>query len=98
GSRNRDYAAKTGIDGMGIDQHADMDTAKREWQPLKPLQGNLDPQVLVKGGAEMKQAARKIMDLFGPRHIFNLGHGVVPQTPPEHVKDLVEYVRGYASR
>lgn len=89
----RSYAEKTGIDCLGLDQQTDIHFAKRELMPLVPLQGNLDPQLLLKGGQPMKDGARAIFDCFGPNHIFNLGHGVIKETPPEHVQELVSYVK-----
>ena len=58
------------------------------------VQGNLDPLLLVAGGAAMDQRIAAILTaLKGKRFIFNLGHGIVPQTPPENVARLVELVR-----
>ena len=58
------------------------------------MQGNLDPMMLVVGGTALEREARRILDKLGHgSFIFNLGHGVVPQTPPEHVAELVEIVR-----
>jgi len=94
GDHYRSYAENTGIDAVSIDQQVTLDYAK-ELQKIKPLQGNLDPVLLVKGGEDMRQATLAILDKLGPRHIFNLGHGVVPETPPDHVADLVKIVRGY---
>ena len=60
------------------------------------LQGNLDPLMLVVGGQAMEDEAKRILDKLGNgSFIFNLGHGVVPQTPPDHVARLVEIVRGW---
>jgi uroporphyrinogen decarboxylase len=89
------YIRETGIDAVSIDQHVDLDYAKRELQSVKVLQGNLDPDLLVKGGSEMTSGITAILEKLGPKHIFNLGHGVVPQTPVEHVAQLVEFVRSY---
>jgi uroporphyrinogen decarboxylase len=62
--------------------------------PHIALQGNLDPLAVVAGGAPMQQATTRILDaLRGRPHIFNLGHGIVPQTPPDHVGALVEQIR-----
>ena len=62
--------------------------------PNLAIQGNLDPLCLVMGGQKMKDEINKIIDCFADRpHIFNLGHGVVPQTPPEHVQELVDFIR-----
>lgn len=89
------YVRETGVDGMSIDQKVDVAVAKRDLQAVKPLQGNLPPELLVAGGDAMKTSLKKIMDTFGTRHIVNLGHGVVPETPPEHVADLVRTVRDF---
>ncbi len=94
GKKHRDYITKTGVDCMSLDQSVDLAYAK-ELQAIKPVQGNLDPAVLVRGGDEMKMAAEKILNTLGPKHIFNLGHGVVPETPPEHVAELVKIVRDW---
>jgi uroporphyrinogen decarboxylase len=93
GPHYRDYAVRTGVDAISIDQGMTLDEAKN-LQSVKLLQGNLDPLLLVKGGEDMRRAADAIIAAFGPRHIFNLGHGVVPETPPEHVQELVKIVRG----
>ncbi len=89
------YASQTGINALGIDQNITLDYAASQLQPIKTLQGNLDPKLLVEGGEKMLQAAEAILKKFGPRHIFNLGHGVVPETPPDHVGQLVEFVHGF---
>ena len=95
GEGYRDYVAKTGVDGLSIDQFVAPEYAKNLLQGLKPLQGNLDPALLVRGGKDMQEAAENILKTFGPLHIFNLGHGVVPETPPEHVAELVKIVRNF---
>jgi len=89
------YIRESGVDAVGIDQQVDLDYAKKVLQPIKPLQGNLPPEWLVEGGAAMKAGLEKIMRTFGTKHIVNLGHGVVPQTPPEHVAELVKFVREF---
>jgi uroporphyrinogen decarboxylase len=73
----------------------DLGYAKDELQSVKPLQGNLDPALLVAGGEAMKRGAVVILEKLGPKHIFNLGHGVVPETPPEHVAELVKFVHDW---
>jgi len=95
GAHYHDYAVKTGIDVLSIDQTVSLDYAHAQLQPIKPLQGNLEPMLLVKGGKDMCHAAAAILEKFGPRHIFNLGHGVLPETPPEHVNELVEFVHNF---
>ena len=70
--------------------------ARDNVQPMVPLQGNLDPLLLVAGGKEMRAGVAYIMETLGNQpFIFNLGHGIVPQTPPDHVGELVELVRGF---
>ncbi|HUY68982.1 MAG TPA: uroporphyrinogen decarboxylase [Alphaproteobacteria bacterium] len=95
GGNYENYARQTGVDVVGIDQHVDLGYAKEKLQPLKILQGNLDPGLLAKGGEDMRAAAEKILAMLGPRHIFNLGHGVLPQTPPAHVAELARLVHAY---
>jgi uroporphyrinogen decarboxylase len=89
------YIRETGVDAVSIDQHVDLDYAKSELQSVKPLQGNLDPELLVKGGAEMKRALAAILDKLGPTHVVNLGHGILPQTPLEHVAEMLSLVRAF---
>ena len=62
------------------------------------LQGNLDPQVLLTTPAAIESEARVVLDAAGPGpgHIFNLGHGVLPQTPPENIATLVTCVHAYS--
>ena len=95
GGKLRAYAAETGIDAIGVDETVDPEWAHRELPPGLPVQGNLDPLVLVAGGKQMSVAARRILDAFAERpHIFNLGHGILPDTPVEHVEQLVALVKG----
>ena len=90
-----DYAAATRVDGVGLDTSMDLGACRgvrcrRAWR----LQGNLDPLALVAGGAALRRETAAILAaLRGRPCIFNLGHGIVPQTPPEHVAALVEQVR-----
>jgi uroporphyrinogen decarboxylase len=70
--------------------------AARELQPHICVQGNLDPLMLVAGGVAMEREATRILDKLGHgSFVFNLGHGVVPQTPPDNVAHLVEIVRNW---
>jgi uroporphyrinogen decarboxylase len=97
GMMYRDYFAETGVTALGLDQTVPLAAARETLQPLGPVQGNLDPLLLVAGGEPMAAAARAIMAAFRDRpFIFNLGHGVLPQTPTEHVKALIELVHGGA--
>ncbi len=89
-----DFAeAKVG-DGLSLDQSVSLAWARDLLQPRACLQGNLDPQLLVAGGRAMRTGIAQILNRLakGP-FIFNLGHGIVPETPPEHVAELVKVVR-----
>lgn len=89
-----EYVAQTGVAGIGIDTAADMAAAAREIPTHVALQGNLDPLAVVAGGEAMAEQARAILStLQGRPLVFNLGHGIVPETPPEHVAALVTQVR-----
>jgi uroporphyrinogen decarboxylase len=88
------YVASTGVDGVGCDTAMPLDFITRELTGKAVVQGNLDPLLLVAGGAAMERRVAEILTaLSGKPFIFNLGHGVVPQTPPENVARLVELVR-----
>jgi uroporphyrinogen decarboxylase len=89
------YIRQTGVDALSLDPRVDLHYAKRELQIVKPLQGNLDPAYLVQGNGDMTRALADIMGIMGPRHIINLGHGVMPQTPPENVAALVDFVHSF---
>ncbi len=88
------YVAATGIDGVSIDWSVPVDYARDHLQGRVAVQGNLDPMVLKAGGDVLERAVRRIRAGLGDgRFIFNLGHGILPETPIEHVKRLVELVR-----
>lgn len=95
GFRLERYVLATGVDGVGIDWTVPLDVARDRLQPHAAVQGNLDPLVLVAGGEALDRAIDAILAGLGPgRLIFNLGHGIVPQTPIAHVEHLVARVRG----
>ncbi len=88
------YAAATGVDAVGVDESVDPEWAHANLPPHMPVQGNLDPLVLIAGGTAMEAAAMRILNAFSGRpHIFNLGHGILPDTPIEHVEQLLNLVR-----
>jgi uroporphyrinogen decarboxylase len=90
------YAAQTGVDGMALDTSVPLDWATKTLPANLVLQGNLDPIRLVAGGAALRDAARNILEACrNRRHIFNLGHGVVQQTPPEHVGELADLIHAW---
>lgn len=89
------YAAQTGVTTMGVDTAADLALLKTLVPASLALQGNLDPFALLNGGELMEEEAGAILAAMkGRPFIFNLGHGVMPPTPPEHVAALVNLVRG----
>ena len=89
-----EYAAVTGVDGVGLDTSMELGVAGRSLPDGVAMQGNLDPLALVAGGAALRQETAAILAAQkGRPAVFNLGHGIVPQTPPEHVAELVELVR-----
>ncbi|HUI19232.1 MAG TPA: uroporphyrinogen decarboxylase [Alphaproteobacteria bacterium] len=91
----RRFVARTGVDGISLDPAVPLAWAARELQGQAVLQGNLDPVKLVSGGDAMREAAERILASWGGGpFIFNLGHGVLQTTPPEHVARLVALVRG----
>jgi uroporphyrinogen decarboxylase len=89
------YARETGVDALGLDETVDPDWAHRELPAGLPVQGNLDPLALIAGGDMLKDAVNRILCSFADRpHVFNLGHGILPDTPIEHVEKLLTLVRG----
>ena len=90
------YARETGVDAVGIDETIDPLWAARALPEGLPVQGNLDPLLLLAGGDELETAARAILEAFAGRpHVFNLGHGIDKETPIAHVERLLEVVRGW---
>ncbi|MFK7843335.1 MAG: uroporphyrinogen decarboxylase [Sphingorhabdus sp.] len=88
------YANETGADAIGLDETVDPVWAHKNLPAELPLQGNLDPLALIAGGEALEKSARHILDIFGDRpHIFNLGHGILPDTPIEHVEKLLTLIR-----
>ncbi len=89
------YVERTGVDCVGLDTGADPARAAAMVAEHVGLQGNLDPLALIAGGAAMTEQARSILQVLrGRPHIFNLGHGILPHTPVDHVAELVELVHG----
>ncbi len=94
GARLERYVEATGIDGVSIDWSVPLDYARERLQRHVAVQGNLDPMVLMVGGDALERAVRRIRTGLGDgRFIFNLGHGILPATPVDHVRRLVELVR-----
>lgn len=89
-----DFAQETGVDALSLDQKIDARAAAQIIPRAAILQGNLDPLALLAGGAALREATAQILSAFrGRPHIFNLGHGVLPETPIAHVEALVSQIR-----
>jgi len=87
---------ETGVNGVGFDWTADRRTLRRELGGGCALQGNLDPLALIAGGSALDEAIDTLMaDFRGAAHIFNLGHGIRPETPIAHVEQMLRRVRGF---
>jgi uroporphyrinogen decarboxylase len=94
GTMIADYAEQTGVDCVGLDTSLDAARIAFTLPETVAVQGNLDPMVLIAGGEALQRESLAIRDaLRGRPHIFNLGHGILPQTPPAHVADLVGIIR-----
>jgi len=90
------YADECGADALGLDTTVPLGWARQVLQPKVCLQGNLDPLLLVAGGTSLRQGIDEILGTLadGP-FVFNLGHGIVPQTPPEHVAEMLAQIRAW---
>jgi uroporphyrinogen decarboxylase len=89
-----EYARVTGVQGLGLDTTVDPALASKLVPGPVALQGNLDPLAVEAGGPAMREAAQRILAAMrGRPFVFNLGHGIVPSTSPDHVADLVALVR-----
>ena len=89
------YARDTGVDAIGLDETVDPAWAAKSLPKDLPLQGNLDPLALLAGGEALRSAVDRILDALAERpHIFNLGHGILQDTPIAHVEELLARVKG----
>lgn len=90
------YARETGVDAVGLDETVDPAWAQSNLPADLPVQGNLDPLLLLAGGERLAKRIAYILETFAERpHVFNLGHGIGQFTPIEHVEQLVSAVRSY---
>jgi uroporphyrinogen decarboxylase len=95
GSKLARYVEATGVDAVGLDWTADLTFVRAQVQSKKPVQGNVDPLVLLAGGAALDRAVDEVRDALGHGpHIFNLGHGILPETPIAHVERMLKRIRG----
>jgi uroporphyrinogen decarboxylase len=94
GSNLERYVEQIPVNAVGLDWMIDFDVA-RAIQKRRPVQGNLDPLVLRAGGAALDRGVDAVLEEFaeGP-FIFNLGHGILPDTPISHVEQMIRRVRG----
>ncbi len=94
GEKLPEYGLLRGCDAIGVDFSMDPSFARAEISPRKVVQGGLDPLLVVAGGEDMRRSAATLLRVFHDvPYVFNLGHGFTPDTPPEHVADLVKFVR-----
>jgi uroporphyrinogen decarboxylase len=88
------YVARTGVDAVGLDWTAPVDFVRERVQPRVAVQGNVDPLALIAGGAALDEAVDHALEAWGAgRYIFNLGHGIRPETPVAHVERMLKRVR-----
>lgn len=91
------YGCETGVDAVSLDTSAPMNWARDVLSKHVALQGNLDPIALIAGGAALDESVDEILNVMrGARFIFNLGHGILQETPIANVERLVARVRGVA--
>lgn len=92
------YVTETGVDAVSLDSTMPLDWAAAHLQDKVTLQGNLDSLLLLGGGEAMERETRRILERLGNGpFVFNLGHGIIKETPPENVARLVEIVRDTAT-
>jgi uroporphyrinogen decarboxylase len=96
GSKYKNFVHETRMDGISIDHSVSLEWAREELQPFTCVQGNLDNHTLLAGGDALENSVYKILETLseGP-FVFNLGHGILPQTPPENVERVAELVRNW---
>lgn len=92
--------AEIGCTAVGLDWTIDIGDARQRIGDQVALQGNLDPAVMMASPATIEIEAKRVLDAYGPGngHVFNLGHGITPAVPPEHVQQLIDTVHSYSRR
>ena len=89
------YARETKVSAIGLDETVDPVWAMKQLPQKVAVQGNLDPLALIAGGSSLETAVKRILDAVdGRAHIFNLGHGILQDTPIAHVEQLISLVKG----
>jgi len=90
------YVDATSVDGVSIDWAAEPSLIRERVQSRVAVQGNLDPLALIAGGAALDRAIDDVLENYASgRLIFNLGHGILPETPIAHVEQMIKRVRAY---
>lgn len=94
GNRWLEMMSESGCDVVGVDWEISLNEARKRVGEKVVLQGNLDPSILMSGADVIRKEALRVLDSFGhgAGHIFNLGHGITPEVPPENVSILVDAV------
>lgn len=96
GTQYEKFVLATGVDAVSLDTGMDLSWTAKHLQSKICVQGNIDPHLVVAGGQPMLDEAKRILDgLRSGPHIFNLGHGFVPETPPENVAELSNFILNY---
>lgn len=96
GASYKTFALESGANALGIDTTVPLSWIRNEIQPHVTVQGNLDPVALVAGGKALEQEIEHILNhLSSGPFVFNLGHGIIPQTPVGHVEAMLKQVRGF---
>ena len=99
GTKLTHYVAGVAVDAVSLDWMIEPGFARDRIQKVRPVQGNLDPLALVVGGAALDRAIDAVLETFGAGpFIFNLGHGILPETPIAHVERLIARVRGLSAK
>jgi uroporphyrinogen decarboxylase len=94
GAKLAAYARETGVDAVGVDETTDPHWIHSQLPAGMPVQGNLDPMLLLAGGEQLEGQVKTILAAFADRpHVFNLGHGIDKETPIAHVERVLEIVR-----
>ncbi len=90
------YVDRIAVDAVGLDWMIDRTFAREHVQARRPVQGNLDPLVLLAGGDSLDREVDAVLQAFAQKpFIFNLGHGILPETPIAHVERMLARVRGH---
>lgn len=95
GGQHLELVAESGADAAGVDWTQDLASARRRVGERIALQGNLDPAILLSSPAVIRDEVARVLEDFGhgEGHVFNLGHGILQTTPPEHAAAMIEAVR-----